>query len=44
MAKYPDLEPADIQQAPRYAAWAAEDGLTTPAEASAEELIRRLLT
>ncbi len=30
--EYPDLEQGDIQQALRYAAWAAEDILYTPAE------------
>jgi uncharacterized protein (DUF433 family) len=29
--EYPDLEPEDIQQALRYAAWAAEDTIYTPA-------------
>jgi uncharacterized protein (DUF433 family) len=29
--EYPDLEPEDIQQALRYAAWAAEDTVYTPA-------------
>lgn len=28
--EYPDLEPADIQQALRYAAWAAEDIVYIP--------------
>jgi uncharacterized protein (DUF433 family) len=28
---YPDLEPEDVQQALRYAAWAAEDTIHTPA-------------
>jgi uncharacterized protein (DUF433 family) len=28
--EYPDLEPEDIQQALRYAAWAAEDTVHTP--------------
>jgi uncharacterized protein (DUF433 family) len=34
MAEYPDLEPADIQQALQYAAWTAEDAVYTPAETS----------
>jgi uncharacterized protein (DUF433 family) len=29
--EYPDLEPEDIQQALRYAAWAAEDTIYIPA-------------
>jgi uncharacterized protein (DUF433 family) len=29
--EYPDLEPEDIQQALRYAAWAAEDTVYMPA-------------
>lgn len=29
--EYPDLEPEDIQQALRYAAWTAEDVIYTPA-------------
>jgi uncharacterized protein (DUF433 family) len=29
--EYPDLEPEDIQQALRYAAWAAEDTVYVPA-------------
>jgi uncharacterized protein (DUF433 family) len=29
--EYPDLEPEDIQQALRYAAWAAEDVVYAPA-------------
>jgi len=33
--EYPDLAEADIQQAPRYAAWTAEDIMHTPAKASA---------
>ena len=33
--EYPDLEPLDIQQALRYAAWASEDILYTPTEAMA---------
>ena len=33
--EYPDLEPADIQQALRYAAWAAEDTIYLPVEAAA---------
>ncbi len=28
--EYPDLEPEDIQQALRYAAWAAEDTVYIP--------------
>ena len=28
--EYPDLEPEDIQQALRYAAWAAEDAVYIP--------------
>jgi len=30
IVEYPDLEPADIQQALRYAAWAAEDIVYIP--------------
>lgn len=30
IVEYPDLEPADIQQALRYAAWAAEDTVYIP--------------
>jgi len=30
IVEYPDLEPADIQQALRYAAWAAEDTVYVP--------------
>jgi uncharacterized protein (DUF433 family) len=30
--EYPDLEPEDIQQALKYAAWAAEDAFYTPTE------------
>lgn len=33
--EYPDLEAEDIQQALRYAAWAADDILHFPLEASA---------
>jgi uncharacterized protein (DUF433 family) len=33
--EYPDLEVEDIQQALRYAAWAADDILHLPLEASA---------
>ena len=33
--EYPDLEAADIQQALRYAAWAAEDVIYAPAGAVA---------
>jgi uncharacterized protein (DUF433 family) len=33
--EYPDLEHADIEQALRYAAWAAGDVIYTPAEVSA---------
>ena len=29
--EYPDLEPEDVQQALRYAAWAAEDTVYMPA-------------
>ncbi|MGC9347220.1 MAG: DUF433 domain-containing protein [Anaerolineae bacterium] len=35
MAEYPDLEPMDIQQALKYAAWTAEDAVYTPVEMSA---------
>jgi uncharacterized protein (DUF433 family) len=35
LEEYPDLEPADIQQALRYAAWAAEDTIYLPLEATA---------
>jgi len=30
IVEYPDLQPADIQQALRYAAWAAEDTVYIP--------------
>ena len=30
MNEYPDLEPKDVQQALRYAAWAAEDTIYIP--------------
>ena len=30
LAEYPDLEPDDIQQALRYAAWATEDSVYVP--------------
>ena len=30
IVEYPDLEPADIEQALRYAAWAAEDTVYIP--------------
>ena len=30
LAEYPDLEPDDIQQALRYAAWATEDSVYIP--------------
>lgn len=30
LAGYPDLEPADIQQAIEYAAWLAQDAVLTP--------------
>ncbi len=33
--EYPDLEPEDIQQALRYAAWTAEDAVYLPSEALA---------
>lgn len=33
--EYPDLEPEDIQQALRYAAWTAEDAVYLPAGALA---------
>jgi uncharacterized protein (DUF433 family) len=33
MAEYPDLEPEDVQQALRYAAWATEERVYLPAEA-----------
>lgn len=33
--EYPDLEPEDIQQALRYAAWAAEDTVYIPVGVSA---------
>ena len=29
--EYPDVQPEDVQQALRYAAWAAEDTIHTPA-------------
>ena len=32
VAEYPDLEPPDIQQALKYAAWTAEDAVYTTAE------------
>ena len=32
IADYPDLEPEDITQALRYAAWAAEDAISLPTE------------
>jgi uncharacterized protein (DUF433 family) len=32
MAEYPDLEPEDVQQALRYAAWATEERVYLPAE------------
>ena len=32
IADYPDLEPEDINQALRYAAWAAEDAISLPTE------------
>jgi uncharacterized protein (DUF433 family) len=35
MSEYPDLEPLDIQQALKYAAWTAEDAVYTLAETSA---------
>ena len=35
LAEYPDLEPADIQQALRYAAWAADDQVYVPARLAA---------
>jgi uncharacterized protein (DUF433 family) len=31
MAEYPDLEPEDVQQALRYAAWATEERVYLPA-------------
>jgi len=33
--EYPDLEPEDIQEALRYAAWATEETIYFPAEAPA---------
>ena len=33
--EYPDLEPEDIQQALRYAAWAVDDIIFIPAKAAA---------
>jgi len=33
LAEYPDLEAEDVQQALRYAAWAAEDVIYAPAGA-----------
>ena len=33
--EYPDLEPEDVQQALRYAAWAVEDTLYVPARVPA---------
>lgn len=35
MGEYPDLEREDIQEALRYAAWAADDQLYTPARLAA---------
>ena len=35
VAEYPDLEPEDVQQALRYAAWATEEMVYLPAEAPA---------
>jgi uncharacterized protein (DUF433 family) len=35
IAEYPDLEPGDIEQALRYAAWVATDTVFIPAEATA---------
>lgn len=35
IGEYPDLEQEDIQQALRYAAWAAEDSIYIPAGAPA---------
>jgi uncharacterized protein (DUF433 family) len=35
IADYPDLEPDDIGQALRYAAWAAEDSISFPTEQTA---------
>jgi uncharacterized protein (DUF433 family) len=35
MDEYPDLEPEDIQQALRYAAWTAEDTVCIPTGAPA---------
>jgi uncharacterized protein (DUF433 family) len=35
IADYPDLEPEDIGQALRYAAWAAEDAISFPTEQTA---------
>ena len=35
MAEYPDLEPEDVQQALRYAAWATEERVYLPAEVPA---------
>ncbi len=35
LAEYPDLEMADIQEALRYAAWAADDTVYIPTEISA---------
>jgi uncharacterized protein (DUF433 family) len=35
MAEYPDLEPEDVQQALRYAAWASEERVYLPAEVPA---------
>jgi uncharacterized protein (DUF433 family) len=32
IAEYPDLEPEDIREALRYAAWAAEDIVYIPAD------------
>ena len=32
MAEYPDLEPEDVQQTLRYAAWATEERVYLPAE------------
>ena len=35
ISDYPDLEPDDIGQALRYAAWAAEDAISFPREQTA---------
>ena len=37
--EYPDLEPEDIRQALRYAAWAAEDTIHIPTEVTARFLL-----